>query len=648
MQAGMNVGGWGACSRWVVAAAVLAGCGDDTSVVTDSSGNSGSTTGGATESAGVTTGVSASMSGDTGEHDGSGSATTTDATTSGSGGASMGRTQGSDETGSSSGELSAGGGSSGSTSMASGSGSEAGTGSDTEAETDGGESTGGEGNGSSGECPAGELAAFSDGFTADLGQWVLDPKWAYADGADWGQLAGDGVMASAWNVGGGGCPTTQRVVMTDAVSLGDVATLRFAHAGELANLDTLRVIASTDDGLTWQEVEAYDDMTGPGAVETVVEVDVSAFAGGDVRFGFEYDNVCGDPLGVTWVLDDVVVCEPAPPESCADGQFAAYVEDFEVDDGDWILGTHWAYADGLDFAQPGDGVMAGIWDTLGFDGGCPTTQRVELADPVALFGNATLGFSQAAQLSTNDTLRVLASSDDGATWQVVGEYDDTAGLTLLAESDELIDIATVAAAGPVRVAFEFENICGDALGVEWGVDDVVLCSDPPPAGACGDAFTTLFEEDFESDDGAWVLGTHWSYTDGADFAQAGDGVMAGIWDTLGTGAGCPTTQRVEMANTVVAGGVVSLRFSQAAQLSTNDTLRVLVSTDDGVTWETVTEYDDTDGLLQNVETMVELDLTPWSGPIRIAFEFDNVCGDAFGVEWGLDDVLLCEQSVLPT
>lgn len=629
----------------VLAAAVLTACGDDTSVVTDSNGNSGSTTGGATESGGMSMGESLSMSGDTGQQDGSGSATTTDGTSTGSGGASMGRTEGSGESSGSSGELSATGGSSGSTSMESDSDSDAD--SDTDGETEGGESTGGEGGDDDG-CPEGEVAAFSDDFSADMGQWVLDAKWAYADGGDWGQMVGDGVMASAWNVGGAGCPTTQRVVMTDAISLGDVATLSFAHSGELANLDTLRVIASTDDGATWQEVEAYDEATGPDAVEATVTVDVSAFAGGDVRFGFEYDNVCGDPLGVTWVLDDVLVCEPEPPELCADGQFAAYVEDFEVDDGDWILGTHWAYADGLDFAQPGDGVMAGIWDTLGFGAGCPTTQRVELAEPVDLFGNATLAFSQAAQLSTNDTLRVLASSDDGATWQIVGEYDDTAGLTLLAESDELIDIAAIAAAGPVRVAFEFENICGDALGVEWGVDDVVLCSDPPPVGACGDAFTTLFEEDFESDDGQWILGTHWAYADGVDFAQPGDGVMAGIWDTLGFGAGCPTTQRVEMANTVVAGGVVSLRFSQAAQLSTNDTLRILVSTDDGATWETVTEYDDTDGLMQDVETMVELDLTPWSGPIRIAFEFDNVCGDALGVEWGLDDVLICEQSVLPT
>ena len=47
-------------------------------------------------------------------------------------------------------------------------------------------------------------------------------------------------------------------------------------------------------------------------------------------------------------------------------------------------------------------------------------------------------------------------------------------------------------------------------------------------------------------------------------------------------------------------------------------------------------------------TLVDLDLSPWAGPVRVAFEFDNVCGDAFGVEWGIDDVLICEQNVLPT
>ena len=167
-------------------------------------------------------------------------------------------------------------------------------------------------------------------------------------------MAGDGVMASRWNVGGGGCPTTQRVVMADPVDIGSAGVLRFAHSGELAQLDTLRVIASTDDGVTWNEVIAYDDTDGPTAVEANIEVDVSGFSG-SVRFGFEYDNVCGDPLGVTWVLDDVGICEP---QQCENGQVAVFTEDFEADTGDWLLGTHWTYDDGLNFAQPGDGVMA--------------------------------------------------------------------------------------------------------------------------------------------------------------------------------------------------------------------------------------------------------------------------------------------------
>lgn len=625
----------------MAAATLLVACGDDTTSVTGTDGNSGGTTGEA----------SASDSNSGTESDSDSAASNSASDSAGSSGGASSTSGGSEGSESDTRDVDT---DSGDTTSSGGDTDDAGTDTDgsttddsgTDGSTTDDSDTGETETGGTEEDPlCGDLVSvFSDDFSVDLGQWQLDAKWAYADGGAWGQMAGDGVMASAWNVGGGGCPTTQRVVMTDPVDLGNEGTLRFAHSGELAELDTLRVIASTDDGATWEEVAAYDDMTGPGAMEAVVELDVAAYGGGPVRFGFEYDNVCGDPLGVTWVLDDVAVCEP---ELCEGGQVVALFEDFEGDDGAWILGTHWLYDDGVGFAQPGDGVMAGYWDQLGFAAGCPTTQRFELAEPVDLFGNASLAFSHAAQLSTNDTLRVLASSDDGLSWDVVGEWDSAAGLSLLAETQELLDLSAIAAEGPVRIAFEFDNICGDALGVEWGVDDVLICTDPAPS-PCGDAYTTVFADDFEADAGNWVLGTHWMYADGADFGQAGDGVMAGIWDTLGFAAGCPTTQRVEMANTVVAGGVVSLRFSHAAQLASNDTLRVLVSTDDGATWETVEEYDDADGLVQNVETLVELDLSPWAGPVRVAFEFDNVCGDALGVEWGIDDVLICEQDVLPT
>ncbi len=444
--------GTGFCGRWVAAAVLLTGCGDDVTSTSDSNGSAESTVGTPIGSTG-----GASMSDGSGSQDGS--AATTEGLSMSDGGTTGGGTQATDTEGrtSDTGEPDTD------------TNGETGTGTDTDRDTET-DTTGGTQDNVL--CAAGEREAFADEFTADLGQWVLDAKWAYADGGAWGQMAGDGVMASRWNVGGGGCPTTQRVVMADPVDIGAAAVLRFAHSGELAQLDTLRVIASTDDGATWDEVIAYDNTDGPTAVETNIELDVSGFSG-SVRFGFEYDNVCGDPLGVTWVLDDVGICEP---QQCENGQVAVFTEDFEADTGDWVLGTHWTYDDGLNFAQPGDGVMAGYWDTLGFGGGCPTTQRVELADPLSLFGNASIAFSQAAQLSTNDTLRVLASDDDGVTWQTVAEYDNTAGLSLAAESLEFIDLSSVAG-GPVRIAFEFENICGDAQGVEWGLDDIVVCSD---------------------------------------------------------------------------------------------------------------------------------------------------------------------------
>lgn len=82
-----------------------------------------------------------------------------------------------------------------------------------------------------------------------------------------------------------------------------------------------------------------------------------------------------------------------------------------------------------------------------------------------------------------------------------------------------------------------------------------------------------------------------------------------------------------------------LSFNHYGEQSFNDTLRVLLSTDGGQSWEEAAVVPE-----PNFEwNPVRLELPRWAGEprVRVAFDFHNVCGDPYGVRWWLDDVALC-------
>ena len=117
-----------------------------------------------------------------------------------------------------------------------------------------------------------------------------------------------------WENGELGCPVTSSADMTVDVDLGTARSpvLAFSHAGGASTNDTLRIMVSTSRGAIWDQALV---LNSPGETlqlehfEPVV-VDLEPWVGQrTVRFGFEFTNVCGDPFGVLWYINDVSICD---------------------------------------------------------------------------------------------------------------------------------------------------------------------------------------------------------------------------------------------------------------------------------------------------------------------------------------------------
>lgn len=107
------------------------------------------------------------------------------------------------------------------------------------------------------------------------------------------------------------CDKSNDFLMTDNINLGSVSQAYMSfdifYYGATYNgaTESLTLEASTDGGTTWNVVSTIQ---GAGTWNTVV-VDVSAYAGANVMFGWRYNDAGGWLYGAG--LDDVAVYEPA-------------------------------------------------------------------------------------------------------------------------------------------------------------------------------------------------------------------------------------------------------------------------------------------------------------------------------------------------
>ena len=144
------------------------------------------------------------------------------------------------------------------------------------------------------------------------------------------------------------------------------------------------------------------------------------------------------------------------------------------------------------------------------------------------------------------------------------------------------------------------------------------------------ARSVIFCEGFESGLGAWTAepaGTVLWTT--STVAHTGARSARSTWGT----SGCDVVRSLYLARDLDLSGVSSatLELWHRAVVGSSDYLRVLVSTDGGATWST---------LASASYVRQTYDLTPHAGTtsLRIGFRFRNVCGNAHGVDWYVDDV----------
>lgn len=157
--------------------------------------------------------------------------------------------------------------------------------------------------GSPSGCAEGALA-FEESFEAGFGRFAPDDgHWALVREPN--RIDGPTQLNGRWSRSANGCPVTTAVRMTVDLDLSSARApvLEFQQRGEMAFLDTVRVLLSLDEGRSWLPLVEFDALDAEWRGETVPLPSVPR-----TRIAFELENVCGDPLGIDWTIDQVRVC----------------------------------------------------------------------------------------------------------------------------------------------------------------------------------------------------------------------------------------------------------------------------------------------------------------------------------------------------
>ncbi len=160
--------------------------------------------------------------------------------------------------------------------------------------------------------------------------------------------------------------------------------------------------------------------------------------------------------------------------------------------------------------------------------------------------------------------------------------------------------------------------------------------DGDPANGCelslsDPSASVIFCDGFEHGLGAWTVENHWGTN---STAYAGSYSLRGYWG--GSSSDCGITRSTYLASDIDLTGVTSatLEYRHSAIVGSSDHLYVLVSTAGGASWTPIDGPGGSGGF-----ALRTVDLSAYAGmPVRIAFRFNNVCGDAYGVTWWVDDV----------
>lgn len=359
----------------------------------------------------------------------------------------------------------------------------------------------------------------------------------------------------------------------------DVVALRFAHkhaTEEVSPFDVMRVEASIN-GLTWSPVA---DFTGlPAAHWAAAALDVSTFAGGQVRFRFLFDTVDErDNAHLGWLIDDVRIEVPPPSPDLR-------VSDVSMSPAEPLEGT--------------DTTFTATVTNAGEVGARASTTRFELdGTPLGDVATPALGPGEDATL------------DIGWTAAGPGTHE------LLVTADALADVAE-----DIR---EDNNTSMLEVGVV-----------PPPC-------TLPCELDFDgAAPGALTANGLWHISDACAVPPSVPNYLGYNrdetcnYDTGATNAG-EATLFVDLSD--VPGAEVWFSHRHQSETFTGFDIKIVeISTDAGGSWD---ELDNFTGQVSTSWRRQRLDLTPYiGGAARLRWRFDTLdpgFNDYIG--WLIDDI----------
>lgn len=149
---------------------------------------------------------------------------------------------------------------------------------------------------------------------------------------------------------------------------------------------------------------------------------------------------------------------------------------------------------------------------------------------------------------------------------------------------------------------------------------------------------TLFRDGFEDRQEEWGLDSLWAIEQ-VPLAHAGRSVLRGFWH--GHDVGCSVSSEAVLLFSFDLRDVqtATLEFRHRGEACEADTLKVAVR--DETARRTVIL--DEPIPMQNAWTRYRGDLSPWRGSsdVRIILGFENICGDRCGVDWMIDELLVC-------
>jgi len=143
-----------------------------------------------------------------------------------------------------------------------------------------------------------------------------------------------------------------------------------------------------------------------------------------------------------------------------------------------------------------------------------------------------------------------------------------------------------------------------------------------------------FYDGFEAGLGNWSVDSR--------FWQLSSNAESGSYSLLGTwggdlSTGCNITKSALLGQDMNLSGVATatLQFQSTSAVGANDSLSVLISTNGGQTWSTLSSVGST-----SAWQLVTISLSAYVGQplVRIGFSFTNLCSDCCGVTWNIDEV----------